>query len=89
MYNSYMSRNSDLTASAARQEFAEALNRVAYGRERIVVRRRGKRIAAVVPIADLELLEELEERIDVGRARTALKEKGSVSWKKLKAELAL
>ena len=36
----------------ARQGFADTINRAAYGRERVVVRRRGKEIAAVVPIKD-------------------------------------
>lgn len=78
-----------LSASAAREEFAEALNRVAYGHERITLYRRNKKVAALIPVEDLALLEELEDRIDLEAARKALKEKGSISWEKLKAELGL
>ena len=42
-----------LPASKARQGFADTINRAAYGKERVVVRRRGKEIAAVVPIERL------------------------------------
>ena len=52
--------------------------------------RHGKDVAAIVPVSDLELLEELENRMDLDAARAALKEKGSrVSWTKVKKELGL
>lgn len=41
-----------------------ALSRACHG-ERVIVRRGKKPVAAVVPIADLKLLEELEDRYDV------------------------
>jgi len=50
-----------LETTAARQQFADTLNRVAYGHARIVVRRRGKDIAAVVPVDDLDLIKRCEE----------------------------
>ncbi|MGE5279001.1 MAG: type II toxin-antitoxin system prevent-host-death family antitoxin [Acidobacteriota bacterium] len=78
-----------LRTSKARQDFADTLNRVAYGRERIVLARRGRDLAAIVPMDDLELIRALEDRIDLEKARKALKEKGSVSWKRVKADLHL
>ena len=81
-----------LAAGQVRKGFADALNRVAYGRERIVLHRRGKNVAAMVPIEDLALLEELETRLDLEEVRAALAEarkKGTISWEKLKAELGL
>lgn len=53
-----------LSASAARSEFSETLNLVRYRKERVVLHRRGKEFAAVVPIEDLRLLEELEAAQD-------------------------
>jgi prevent-host-death family protein len=50
-----------IEATRARQEFADAINRVAYRRDRIVVSRRGKDVAAIVPIDDLEVLRRCEE----------------------------
>jgi prevent-host-death family protein len=77
------------TVAVARQSFSEVLNRAAYGRERIIIKRRGKNLAAVVPLEDLELLEELEARMDLDEARRRMKETGSTSWTKLKKELGL
>ena len=78
-----------IAASKVRESFADTLNRVAYRRERVVLRRRGKDLAAVVPIEDFLFLEELEDRLDLEAARKALKEKGTVSWARLKADLRL
>ena len=77
-----------LTASAARQNFSDILNRAAYGRERVIVHRGKKPVAAVVPIEDFELLEELEDRIDITEARKRLKE-ATIPWSKIKKELGL
>lgn len=79
-----------IPASEARLQFAEVLNKVAFGGERIRLQRHGKDIAAVVPIADLRLLEDLENRMDLDLARAALAEKAPrVNWKRLKKDLGL
>ena len=88
-YLSYIRPMTRLRASKARQEFADTLNRVVYGGERIVLARRGRDLAAIVSMDDLELIRALEDRIDLQRARKALKEKGSVAWKEVRAELGL
>ena len=63
-----------IDTSVARDGLSDTLNRVSYGKERIVIRRHGKGIAALVPMEDLEFLEELEDRVDLEEARTALAE---------------
>ncbi len=76
----------------ARAQFSEIINRAAFGKERIILTRRGKEIVAVVPIEDVKLLEALEDRIDLEEARTALleaKKKGTVPWHKIKKDLGL
>jgi prevent-host-death family protein len=81
-----------VSAAEARNEFSEILNRTSFGKERIVLTRRGKDLAALVPMEDLELLERLEDRIDLEDARAALaevREGGTVSWEKLKSDLGL
>jgi len=81
-----------ISASKARSDLAEVLNRVAYKGERILLHRRGKNVAAVVPIEDFALLEKLEDRIDLEDARAALAEvrkKGTIPWEKIKSELGL
>lgn len=81
-----------LDASTARMNFSETVNRVAFGSERIVLERHGKAVLALVPVADLELLEALEDRIDLDQAREALadvKKRGAVPWERIKAKLKL
>ena len=81
-----------IRATRVRNDFAETINRVAYQGERIILERRGKPMAAVVPIEDLELLQDLENRMDLDEARAALadaKKHGTVSWDKIKADLGL
>lgn len=68
-----------LPASKVRTELADTLNRVAYGGERIVLHRRGKDVAVLVPLADLELLRALEDRLDNEAADEALGEPGASS----------
>lgn len=81
-----------LPASKAEQGFADTINRTAYGKEGVVVRRGGKDVTAVVPIDDLPLLEELEDRIDLADARAALaktKKKGAKSLAVILKDLGL
>jgi prevent-host-death family protein len=56
----------------ARDQFSEVLNRAAFGKERVVLTRRGKPLVAIVPIEDLALLEELEDQRDAEDFRIAL-----------------
>ena len=49
----------------ARKDLAEVLNRAAYGKERVVLTRRGKDVAAIVPMDDLNLLEAMEDHMDI------------------------
>jgi prevent-host-death family protein len=73
----------------ARERFSDIINRAAYGKERVVLTRRGKELAAVVPIEDIKLLEELEDLMDLEAARQALKEEGTIPWELVKTELGL
>jgi prevent-host-death family protein len=82
----------EMSTAEAREHLAEIINRAAYGHERVILTRRGKALAAVVPIEDVALLEELEDRLDLAEARDALDEariSGTVSLQSLKAELGL
>jgi prevent-host-death family protein len=79
----------NLSATEAREKFSEVVNRVRYGRERILLGRHGNEQAAIVPVEDLRLIEQLEDALDLSAAREALRETGTVSWKKLRAELGI
>lgn len=62
-----------LPASVVRASFADLINRVAYGGERVMVTRRDRAIAALVPVAEADLLERLAEIVPLDRVEEALK----------------
>ena len=83
-----------LNLSKAREEFPEVVQRAASGKERTILYRRGKDLAAIVPMEDLRLLESLtraeRDRVDLADARRALKEarrKGTIPLRHLMREL--
>lgn len=84
-----------MTTAKARQKFSDLINRAAYGKERIVLTRRGKKLAVIVPIEDLEILEEVEEMEylhDVKAVEEAWKEQGDKplrDWEDVKKDLGL
>jgi prevent-host-death family protein len=83
-----MTTRRKVASSTARSEFADIVNRAAYAGERVIVHRRKKPVAAVVPLSDLDLLEQIEDRIDLEDARKRLHEP-TVPWKKIKKDLGL
>jgi prevent-host-death family protein len=78
-----------------RSNFSDLLNKVAYGKERVVVTRRGKGVAALIPmelfkiIMELDQLEDAAELEQVKLALQEVKEKKTVSWEEVKANLNL
>jgi prevent-host-death family protein len=58
----------------ARNKLADAINRVSYGGERVLLARRGKPVAALISMDDLDLLAKIEDAADIRDAKTALKE---------------
>lgn len=82
-----------LSTSQARAQFADIVNRAAYGGERTVLHRQKKPVAAVIPYEEYELLEriieERENAIDIRLARKARKEKGLIPWDQVKRDLGL
>jgi prevent-host-death family protein len=81
-----------ISTGEARRQFSDVLNRAAYGKERVVLTRRGKPLVAVVPIEDVEALEAMEDRIDIEEASKVLAEigkEGTVPFEQVKKELGL
>lgn len=73
---------------AARSNLADLVSRVAYGGERIVIGRHNKDMAALVPVADAQWLERLENELDLEEARKALKEKHrAIDWDQAEKQL--
>jgi len=65
---------SEMPVTQAREELADLINRVAYGRERIILTRHSKPVACLVPPDDLVRLQEGEQEVPSGSyaAGTAL-----------------
>ncbi len=78
-----------VAATKLRTTISGLLDRVAHNGERVSVERYGKPVAALVSLADLELLQAIEDRMDLEAALEALREPGRRSWDEVRAELAL
>ena len=81
-----------LNVMEARKTFGDTVNRVVYRGERIVLERRGKDVAALVPMEDLALLDQLEDHLDLQAAQEALREaeeKGTIAYETIRADLGL
>ena len=81
-----------MNMAEARENFAHIVNSAAYGHERIVLTRRGKRVVAIVPVEDIDFLEELEDRIDASdvlKIRQEVAREGTISLEDVKKELGL
>ena len=75
-----------ITTVDAREHFSEIINRAAYGKERIVLSRRGKELLAIVPLEDLRLIELAEDLEDTEEAKAILKEYESGKMKTFTSE---
>ncbi len=79
-----------ITTADARKNFADIVNKVAYGKEPIVLTRRGQEIAALVSMEELELLQQIEDHVDIEDAKKALAEPGAnISAKEFWKQLGL
>ncbi len=54
-----------VSISEVKKSFADVLKLVANGKQRIVITDRGKDRAAIIPVEDLELLENLDRDVEV------------------------
>lgn len=80
----------EVSTVEAREKLSDLVNRVAYGRERVTITRRGKAVAVLVPVEDALALEALEDHRDLREARKSLAEPGdNIPWEQVKQELGL
>ena len=85
-----------LNAQEAKKSFGDTLNRVAYGKERIILERRGEDLAVLLPLEDYRLLERLaeeyEDSMDAEAAEAAEADPRNVepvAWEAVKERLGL
>lgn len=78
-----MAHTEQINTNQARKEFADNINRVAYGHERVTITRHGKPVAALISVDDLEFLEKLEHQLDKKAIQEAWEEQGDKPLKSL------
>lgn len=85
-----------VSSEQVRDGLGELINRVAYGGERVMVTRRGKKIAGIISAEELELfeavLDAIEDEIDIPLVKERLAEAEKEGWiplEQLEKELGL
>jgi prevent-host-death family protein len=58
----------------AKEQFTDLINRVTHNKERVILTRRGKEIAAIIPLEDFKILQDSQDKNDLRDAIDALKE---------------
>lgn len=84
-----MSTTTVINTVDAKEQFTDLVNRVAHSKERIILTRRGKEIAVIIPVEDLQILQDSHDKHDLRDAIEALKEArnlGTISLSQLKEE---
>lgn len=81
-----------IPVSKARHEMKDLVNRVAYGKERIYLTSHDKKMVAIVPIEDIEILEAMEDKEDIRIAEERIaksEQEGTLTAQELKRRLGL
>jgi antitoxin (DNA-binding transcriptional repressor) of toxin-antitoxin stability system len=78
-------------AQKTHRTISNSLTRVVTKGERVKVHRRGKAVAALIPLEDLALLEELEDRLEVEDAERRLADSAdkTIPYEQVRRELGL
>jgi antitoxin Phd len=88
MYKGEAAMTAKISTADARKNFSHIVDRVSFGKESVILTRRGEEVAALIAMDELKLLQELEDRIDIADAIQATHEPGEdipaeQFWKKL------
>ncbi len=77
-----------MSIAHARAALSEVVGRARHGKSPTVLTSRGKPVAAVVPIEDLELIEEALDAAQAAKARAQIAGgESTVAWEQVKAAL--
>ena len=76
-----------IALSQLRKDLGDTINRTRYTKERFAVKSRGRPVAAIVSIEDLDLLRAIEDHMDTAAALKALRDGEFVSWDEAEAQL--
>ena len=78
--------------SKARSHLTDIVNEVAYGGERVILTRKGKKLVAIISLDDFEIFEALEDQLDLSVAELVdkdIKKHGTIPWDEAKRKLKL
>ena len=79
-----------MSVAEAEKTLGATVETVERDRDRVILTRDGKPVAAIVTAEDLAFLEDLEERIDLEEARKALAEGGDpIPFETIRRDLGL
>lgn len=81
-----------INTADAKEEFSELINRVSHNKERIILTRRGKEVAALVPLDDFYILQKEQSKNDLQEAVDSLQEArrlGTITLEEFKDEIGL
>jgi len=78
-----------IKSAEARKSFSNLLNESGFGGHRIIVTRKGKAVAALVPIEDLEAIQAMEDQKDSTEANRILSDPTTeyIPWDQAKKDL--
>ena len=79
-----------VTIGSVRTNLAALIDDVQYRKERVIITRHDKPVAALVPVDDAALLDELEDRLDLADALDAIEDydvNGGIDLQRLETEL--
>ena len=88
-------KTTTMESTKVRRHFAEEMSKVAFGKDRLLIRRNGKPLVAVVPVEEFAIfekhMEQLEERLDLeayteAKAEMARTGEKPIPWKQFKSE---
>ncbi len=80
---------SSVSTAKARERLSTLIERASSGKERVVLTRRGKAVAALVSVEDLATLETIEDRQDLEDARRALADPERIPYEEVRRKLGL
>ena len=80
---------SNISTAKAREQLSLLIERASSGKDRFVLTRRGKAVAALVSVEDLATLESIEDRQDLEDARGALADPERIPYEEVRRKLGL
>lgn len=76
-----------MTSAEARNHFPDLVSQATYAKRRTVITRRGKKVAAIIPIEDLDRLLASEDEKDINEAEASLAKGNFEDWNDAKREI--